>query len=202
VPRDYVEFPAQFMEHYVLQPQVLKQYAKHVKTGAIISDDLIARMLKAEKFNQGFATVEFVASALVDQRFHALSKAQAQNIDAAEFERKALAELGAIPQIPMRHRSPHFAHVFGGGYSAAYYAYMWSDVLDSDGFAAFEETGDIFNPALASRLKQHVYSAGNTRDWNEGYIAFRGKGPTVDALLADRGLKAQGAGSTGGGSAE
>jgi peptidyl-dipeptidase Dcp len=198
VPRDYVEFPAQFMEHYVMRPEVLKTYAKHAQTGEVIPDALIDRMLKAETFNQGFATVEFVASALIDQRYHALTKAQAQNIDAADFERKAMADLGAIPQIPMRHRSPHFSHVFGGGYSASYYAYMWSDVLDSDGFAAFSESGDIFNPELAMRLKQNVYSAGNTRDWNEGYIAFRGKAPTVDALLASRGLRPGGIGSTGG----
>jgi len=194
VPRDYVEFPAQFMEHYVLQPQVLKTYAKHAETGAAMPDALIERMLKAQQFNQGFATVEFVASALVDQRFHALTAAQSKNLDAAKFERDAMQDLGALEQIPMRHRSPHFSHVFGGGYSAAYYAYLWSEVLDSDGFAAFLETGDIYDPATAKRLKQHVYSAGNSVDWMTGYKNFRGREPDVQALLKGRGLTSDGEG--------
>lgn len=188
VPRDYVEFPAQFLEHYVLQPAILKEFAKHVETGEPIPDELIAKLLKAETFNQGFATVEFVASALVDQRFHALTPDQAANIDPDAFERQVMTEIGALPQIPMRHRTPHFAHSFGGGYAAAYYAYMWSEVLDSDGFAAFEESGDIFDPATAARLKEHVYSAGNTVDWMTGYVAFRGREPAVEPLLRNRGL--------------
>jgi len=194
VPRDYVEFPAQFMEHYVLQPQVLKTYAKHAQTGASMPDALIERLLKAQQFNQGFATVEFVASALVDQRFHTLSFAQSRNLDVAKFERDAMQSLGALPQIPMRHRSPHFSHVFGGGYSAAYYAYMWSEVLDSDGFAAFLETGDIYHSATAKRLKEHVFSAGNSIDWMTGYKAFRGREPDVQALLKGRGLSSDGEG--------
>lgn len=190
VPRDYVEFPAQFMEHYVTQPAILKEFALHVETGEPMPDELIERMLAADKFNQGFATVEFVASALVDQRFHALSREQAQNVDAAAFERQVMSDLGAIDQIPMRHRSPHFSHVFGGGYSAAYYAYMWSEVLDADGFAAFKETGDIFDPATAARLKQHVFSRGNTVDWMQAYQNFRGRAPAVEPLLIGRGLMA------------
>jgi len=188
VPRDYVEFPAQFMEHYVMQPQVLKEFALHATTKEPISDELIERMRRADKFNRGFATIEFVASALVDQRFHALSPEQASQIDPDQFEREAMAELGALKQIPMRHRSPHFSHVFGGGYAAAYYAYMWSEVLDADGFAAFTETGDIFNPEMAKRLKDNVYSRGNTIDWTQGYVAFRGREPAVDSLLRNRGL--------------
>ncbi len=188
VPRDYVEFPAQFMEHYVLQPQVLREFAKHVDTGEVISDELIEKLRNAETFNQGFATVEFVASALVDHRFHRLGAADAANIDPQTFEREALAALGAMPEIPMRHRTSHFSHVFGGGYSAAYYAYLWSEVLDSDGFAAMEETGDIFDTTVASRLKDWVYTRGNTIDWSEGYRGFRGKDPSVDPLLRNRGL--------------
>lgn len=188
VPRDYVEFPAQFMEHYVLQPTILREFARHVETGEVISDELIDKLIKAETFNQGFATVEFVASALVDHRFHRLGSAEAANIDPQAFEREALAALGAMPEIPMRHRTSHFSHVFGGGYSAAYYAYMWSEVLDSDGFAAMEETGNIFDPTVAQRLKDWVYTRGNTIDWSEGYRGFRGKDPSVDALLANRGL--------------
>lgn len=188
VPRDYVEFPAQFMEHYVLQPQVLREFAKHVETGEAMPDELIEKINQAETFNQGFATVEFLASALVDHRFHRLGAAEAANVDPQAFERDALTAIGALPEIPMRHRTSHFSHVFGGGYSAAYYAYMWSEVLDSDGFAAMEETGDIFHPEVAKRLKDWVYTRGNTIDWSEGYRGFRGKDPTVDALLRNRGL--------------
>lgn len=188
VPRDYVEFPAQFMEHYVLQPQVLKAHAKHVQTGEVIPDALIERLREAEKFNQSFATVEFVASALVDHRFHRLSVEEAKGIDPQRFEAESMTALGALPEIPMRHRSSHFAHVFGGGYSAAYYAYLWSEVLDSDGFAAFSETGDIYNPEVAQRLKDWVYTRGNTLDWNEAYRNFRGADPKVEPLLRNRGL--------------
>lgn len=191
VPRDYVEFPAQFMEHYVTQPAVLRQFAKHAQTGEAMPDALIERFIAASKYNQGFATTEFLASALVDQRYHALSPEQARDIDPDAFERQAMAELGALEQIPMRHRSPHFAHIFAGGYSAAYYAYLWSEVLDADGFAAFQETGDIFDAATAARLKQHVYSRGDSRDWAEGYRAFRGADPSVDALLRNRGFPAR-----------
>lgn len=188
VPRDYVEFPAQFMEHYVLQPQMLKEFARHVHSDEPMPDALIEQLLNSRKFDQGFATVEFVASALVDQRFHALSPEQAKDLDAARFEREVMAELGALPQIPMRHRSPHFSHVFGGGYSAAYYAYMWSEVLDADGFAAFEETGDIFDPETAARLRDRVYTRGNTLDWMRAYTEFRGREPAVEPLLRGRGL--------------
>jgi peptidyl-dipeptidase Dcp len=192
VPRDYVEFHAQLLEHYLLQPQVLKQFARHVGTGEPISDTLIERIVNAEKFNQSHATLEYVASALVDQRFHTLTPAQADTLDPRAFERQVMQELGALRQIPMRHRSPHFAHIFGGGYDAAYYAYMWSEVLDADGFAAFTESGDIFDPAIAARLKQHVYSRGNTVDWAEGYRAFRGRDPAVEPLLRNRGLLGDG----------
>lgn len=188
VPRDYVEFPAQFMEHYVTQPVVLRQFARHAQTGEAMPDALIERFIAASKYNQGFATTEFLASALIDQRYHALIPEQARNIDPDAFERQAMSELGALAQIPMRHRSPHFAHIFAGGYSAAYYAYLWSEVLDADGFAAFQETGDIFDPATAARLKQHVYSRGDSLDWADGYRAFRGNDPSVDALLRNRGF--------------
>jgi peptidyl-dipeptidase Dcp len=188
VPRDFVEFPAQFMEHYVLQPQVLRKFAKHVETQAVIPDALIEKIRNAERFNQGFATVEFVASALVDHAYHRLTPAEAASIDAAAFERDTMSKLGAIAQIPMRHRSPHFSHVFGGGYSAAYYAYMWSEVLDTDGFAAFSETGDIFDSKTAQRLKSFIYERGNTLDWSEAYRQFRGRDPQVEPLLRNRGL--------------
>lgn len=188
VPRDYVEFPAQFLEHYVLQPEVLNQFALHAETRQPMPAELQQRFIAASKFNQGFATVEFLASALVDQMYHALTPEQAAGIDPKAFERDAMAQLGALPQIPMRHRSPHFSHIFAGGYSAGYYAYLWSEVLDSDGFAAFKETGNIFDPAGAARLREFVYSRGDTLDWNEAYRAFRGKDASTAPLLRQRGL--------------
>jgi peptidyl-dipeptidase Dcp len=188
VARDFVEFPAQFMEHYMTQPYVLKRFALHVETGEPMPDALIERLLASRTFNQGFATVEFLASAFVDMAFHQLSPEQAANLDVAAFERDTLASIGLIDEIVMRHRSPHFSHVFAGGYPAAYYSYMWSEVLDADGFAAFLEAGDIFDPTLAARLKANVYAAGNSRPPMEAYVAFRGREPDVRALLENRGL--------------
>ncbi|MEZ6014668.1 MAG: M3 family metallopeptidase [Planctomycetota bacterium] len=188
VARDYVEFMSQFMEHYVTQPAILDQFALHGETGEPMPAALRERFIAASRFNQGFATCEFLASALIDQMYHALTGDDALGVDAAEFEARALAELGALPEIPMRHKSAHFTHIFAGGYSAGYYSYMWSEVLDADGFAAFEEAGDIFDTATATRLKAHVYSRGNTLDWMTGYVAFRGRQPAVEPLLRNRGL--------------
>lgn len=188
VSRDFVEFPAQFMEHYMTQPYILKTFAVHHETGEPMPEELIAKLLNSRTFNQGFATVEFLASAFVDKAFHRLTLEEAQNIDVANFERQTLDSIGMLDEIAMRHRSPHFSHVFAGGYPSAYYSYMWSEVLDADGFAAFLETGDIFDPELAGRLKTYVYSAGNSRPPMEAYVAFRGREPTVDALLRNRGF--------------
>lgn len=190
VSRDFVEFPAQFMEHYLLQPEVLNRFATHKETGASMPVALQERLKRAQSFNQGFATVEFLASGLVDMDFHTLTSDQAKDLDVASFEKQALEKIGAIPEIPMRHRSPHFAHVFAGGYSAGYYSYLWSEVLDSDGFDAFKETGDIFNPEMAARLKKYVFSGGNLRPPMEAYVAFRGKEPGVEPLLRNRGFLA------------
>jgi len=190
VPRDYVEFMAQFMEHYVTQAEVLTQFARHGETGEPMPAALRDRFIAASKFNQGFATVEFLASALVDQMYHALSGDAAVGVEPLAFEAAAMEQLGALDEIPMRHRSTHFNHIFAGGYSAGYYSYLWSEVLDSDGFEAFAETGDIFHPATAKRLEANVYSRGNTVDWMEGYKAFRGRAPAVEPLLKNRGLAA------------
>jgi peptidyl-dipeptidase Dcp len=150
-------------------------------------DDLMRRLIAARTFNQGFATVEYVASALVDLEFHLLQDAESFDVNA--FEDQALARIGMPAEIVMRHRPTHFAHVFsGGGYAAAYYSYMWSEVLDADAFAAFEETGDIFDPATARALRDHVYAAGGARDPEDLYKAFRGRLPTPEALLRRRGL--------------
>mgnify|MGYP002780925028 CR=1 FL=1 len=190
VSRDFVEFPAQILEHYVLTPHFLNRFATHKTTGASLPVELQERLIASRKFNQGFATVEFLASGFVDMDFHALTADDAQGIDVAAFEKQALERIGAIPEIPMRHRSPHFAHVFAGGYSAGYYSYLWSEVLDSDGFDAFAETGDLFHPEVAERLKTYVFSAGNLRDPMDAYVAFRGREPVVEPLLRNRGFLA------------
>ncbi|WP_299559010.1 M3 family metallopeptidase [Enterovirga sp.] len=187
VPRDFVEFPSQLFEHWLEQPEILSRFARHYQTGAPIPDDIVERLLSSRKFNQGFATVEYVSSALVDLEFHLLPSAD--TIDVAAFERRTLESIGMPEAITMRHRTPHFQHVFGGdGYSAAYYSYMWSEVLDADGFAAFEEAGDIFDPEVAERLRRFVYAAGDLRDPKDAYTAFRGRLPSPEALLRQRGL--------------
>ncbi|NNM71056.1 M3 family metallopeptidase [Enterovirga aerilata] len=189
VPRDFVEFPSQLYEHWLEQPAVLRRYARHYRTGEPMPDSLIERVLASRQFNQGFATVEYTASALVDMELHLLPSAH--NLDVVAFERATLESLGMPEPIAMRHRTPHFGHVFSGeGYSAAYYSYLWSETLDADGFAAFEEAGDIFDPATAGRLRRYVYSAGDLRDPAEAYRAFRGRLPSPEALMRQRGLLA------------
>ncbi|MDC7786293.1 M3 family metallopeptidase [Rhodoplanes sp. TEM] len=189
VATDFVELPSQLYEHWMEHPSVLKGFARHAATGEPMPDDLIARLARARTFGQGFATVEYVASALVDLDLHVLSPEQAEAVDPKAFERASLGRIGMPDEIVMRHRTPHFTHVFsGGGYAAAYYSYMWSEVLDADAFAAFEETGDVFDPGVAKRLKDFVYAAGGARDPADAYVAFRGRLPEVDALLKKRGL--------------
>jgi peptidyl-dipeptidase Dcp len=187
VAQDFVELPSQLYEHWLLRPEVLRRFARHVETDAPIPDTLIERILSARHFNQGFATVEFCASALVDMAYHAVTHPEA--LDPARFEAETLSALGMPRQIVMRHRSPHFAHIFSGDdYAAGYYSYLWSEVLDADGFDAFLEAGDVFDAATAARLRQHVYSAGDTVDPAELYRRFRGRDPGVEPLLAGRGL--------------
>jgi peptidyl-dipeptidase Dcp len=184
---DFVELPSQLYEHWLSHPQVLARFARHVETGEPMPAELLARLRAARNFNQGFSTVEYTASALVDLDLHLL-EAEAE-IEPWAFERAALERIGMPKAIAMRHRTPHFAHVFSGeSYSSAYYSYLWSEVLDADAFAAFEETGDIFDPGTAQRLRRFVYAAGNGRPADAAYIAFRGRLPTPDALLAKRGL--------------
>lgn len=187
VLRDFVELPSQLYEHWLERPEVLRRFALHYRTGEPMPEDLLKRLLAARTFNQGAATVEYVSSALVDLDFHLLR--EADNLDVNAFERSSLARIGMPDELVMRHRPPHFQHVFSGdGYSSAYYSYMWSEVLDSDAFRAFEETGDIFDPATAKKLHDYIYSAGGSRDPEELYTAFRGRLPTADALLVRRGL--------------
>ena len=186
VTRDFVEFPSQLFEHWLEQPEILKRFARHHATDVPMPDDLLERVRKARHFNQGFATVEYTASALVDLALH---EAPGAIEDVVAFEASALARLGMPAGIVMRHRTPHFAHVFSGdGYSSAYYSYLWSEILDADGFDAFLERGDIFDPETAARLYENVYSAGNRREPDLAYAAFRGRAPTSAALLRKRGL--------------
>ena len=188
VSRDFVEFPAQILEHYLLTPYFLDRFARHAGTGEPMPRELQERLIASRKFNQGFATVEFLASGFVDMDIHLLDAEAARDLDVAAFERASLERIGLLPEIPMRHRSTHFAHIFAGGYSAGYYSYLWSEVLDSDGFEAFVEAGDLFDPAVAARLKKHVFAAGNRRDPMDAYIAFRGRPPVVEPLLRSRGF--------------
>ena len=187
VSRDFVEFPSQLYEHWFEEPALLRRFAIHKDTGAPIPEALLRRLLDARNFNQGFATVEYTASALVDLDLH--SRGGDGPVDVSAFEKETLDKLGMPKGIIMRHRTPHFQHVFAGdGYSAAYYAYLWSEVLDADGYEAFTEAGDIFDAATAKRLRDHVYSAGNKADPETAYRAFRGRDPSSEALLRKRGL--------------
>jgi peptidyl-dipeptidase Dcp len=186
VRRDFVEFPSQLFEHWMSVPENLRRYARHCGTGEPIPEALLDRLLAARHFDQGFATVEYVASALIDMELHRL--AAPQDLDLESFERDFRDRFAVPPEIGLRHRPAHFQHLFGGaGYAAGYYAYLWAEVLEADGFAVFAENGDPFDPGLAARLKT-VYSAGDSRDPMELYRAFRGREPRVAALLAQRGL--------------
>lgn len=187
VARDFVEFPSQLYEHWLEQPELLRRFARHAETGEPMPEALLERLLAARNFNQGFASVEYTASALVDLDLHA--EPAGTPVDVVAFERARLDALGMPKGIIMRHRTPHFAHVFSGeGYSSSYYSYLWSEVLDADGFDAFKEAGDIFDPAVAKRLRDHVYAAGNRADPEAAYAAFRGRAPSPEALLKKRGL--------------
>jgi peptidyl-dipeptidase Dcp len=187
VATDFVELPSQLYEHWLEEPAVLRRFARHYETGAPMPEDLIERALAARRFNQGFATVEYLASALVDLEYHLLEGAD--GFDPAAFEADVLKKIGMPGEIAMRHRSPHFQHVFsGGGYAAGYYSYMWSEVLDADAFEAFKESGDVFDPATAARLRADILAAGGSRDPADAYTAFRGRLPTPDALLRKRGF--------------
>ncbi|MBP1873219.1 Peptidyl-dipeptidase dcp [Ensifer adhaerens] len=187
VSRDFVELPSQLYEHWLTVPDILKRYAVHYQTGEPMPEALLDKVLAARTFNSGFATVEFTSSALVDMAYHT---AETQSEPMA-LEAATLDKIGMPRSIVMRHRSPHFLHVFSGdGYSAGYYSYMWSEVLDADAFAAFEETGNPFDPGMAKKLKDYVYSVGGSIDPEDAYKRFRGKLPSPDAMLAKKGLAA------------
>lgn len=187
VARDFVELPSQLYEHWLDEKEILSKYAIHYKTGEPMPDTLIEKLKSASTFNQGFATVEYTSSALVDLELHTMPADATQDIEKVEAD--ILKKIGMPDEITMRHRTPHFAHVFSGdGYSAGYYSYMWSEVMDADAFEAFKETGDVFDEATSQRLLDNIYSAGGSRDPAELYVEFRGQMPEIDALLEGRGL--------------
>lgn len=186
-PRDFTEFPAQILEHWASEPSILKSFATHYETGETIPDELINKLLKASKFNQGFRNTEYLAASLLDMDWHTI-KAEEDMKDADAFEAASLAKIGLIEEIAPRYRSTYFAHIFSGGYASGYYSYVHSAVLDSDGFEAFKEAGDVFDKELADKLRTHVYEKGATEEAMDLYVKFRGRQPEIDALLKVRGL--------------
>ncbi|MGL5317821.1 MAG: M3 family metallopeptidase, partial [Bacteroidales bacterium] len=184
VARDFVELPSQIMEHWATEAEVLKMYAKHYKTGEVIPDSLITKINNAGTFNQGFTTTELVAAAILDMKWHMLDKTQEFN--PAEFEKKAMQEIGLIPEIAPRYRTPYFRHIFCNDYCAGYYSYLWAEVLDADAFDAFKEKG-IFNQEVATAYR-NILKKGGSVEPMELYTTFRGHEPNPDALLRNRGL--------------
>ncbi len=192
---DFVELPSQLFERWLTDPDVLRLHARHVVTGQPMPEELIQKVRKASEFNQGFATVEYVASAILDQRLHRLDADGP--VDLVAFERDQLADIGMPAAIPMRHRLPHFSHLFSSShYASAYYVYLWAEVLDADAFDAFVEAGDVFDPAVAAALHTNVYAAGDTVEPGAAYRAFRGRDPGIEPLLRKRGLVSAGSDRT------
>ena len=188
VPRDYVELPSQIMEHWAAEPEVMKNYGRHYKTGDTIPDELIKKLENAGTFNQGFATVEYIAASLLDLKWHTL-KADSVVTDVNKFEADAMNAIGLIDEIVPRYRSTYFAHIFDGGYSAGYYVYMWAELLDCDAFNAYKESGDIYNQELAAKFRKHCLSEIGEYDQMEQYVKFRGQQPDIKRLVEHRGLK-------------
>lgn len=187
VPRDFVELPSQIMEHWVFEPEVLKVYAKHYQTGEVMPAHLIEKLDKSGKYGQGFATTEYLAASLLDMDFHVLKEIPA-DMDVMKFENKVLGERGLLKQIPSRYRTTYFNHTMGGGYTAGYYSYIWAEVLDSDAYEAFVETGNIFDPGMALKFRNYVLTPGGIDDAMDMYVKFRGKQPGTGPLLKNRGL--------------
>lgn len=188
VPRDFVELPSQVNEHWVFEPEMLKEYAKHYETGEIIPAELVDRLTQSGKYGQGFATAEYLAASLLDMDFHTMKEIPA-GFNVMDFEQKTLAERGLPSQIPSRYRTTYFNHTMGGGYTAGYYSYLWSEVLDADAFEAYKETGNIFNTEVAAKFRTYVLTPGGIDDAMQMYVNFRGKEPNIDPLLKNRGLK-------------
>lgn len=188
VPRDFVELPSQIMEHWVFEPEVLKVYAKHYQTGEAIPANLIEKLDKSGKYGQGFATAEYTSASLLDMDFHVLKEVP-ETMDVMKFEAETLGKRGALKQIPSRYRTTYFNHTMGGGYTAGYYSYIWAEVLDSDAFQAFVESGDLFNKDYADKFRKYILTPGGIDDAMDMYVNFRGKKPGIEPLLKNRGLK-------------
>lgn len=188
VPRDFVELPSQVNEHWTFEPELLKEYAKHYQTNELIPDELVERFNQCGKYGQGFATTEYVAASLLDMDFHSMNEIPA-GFDVMDFEQMTLAKQGLLRQIPARYRTTYFNHTMGGGYTAGYYSYLWSEILDADAFEAYKETGDIFNAEVAEKFRRYVLQPGAIDDAMVMYVNFRGKEPNIDPLLKNRGLK-------------
>jgi peptidyl-dipeptidase Dcp len=186
VARDFVELPSQIMENWASEPEVMKMYARHYKTGDPMPDELMEKIRKAKHFNQGFGTTEYLAASFLDMDWHTLAK-PAQT-DVLAYEDECLNKIGLIPEIISRYRSPYFRHIFAGGYAAGYYAYVWAEVLDADAFQAFKETGNVFDKKTATAFREFILSKGGTEDPMTLYVRFRGKEPTIEPLLSRRGL--------------
>jgi peptidyl-dipeptidase Dcp len=187
VARDYVEFPSQLLEHWLDTPEVLQKYCLHYQTGQPLPQELIDKIKKASTFNQGFATVEYLASAIVDMKLHTSDQPK---IDPDAFERQTLEEIGMPDELPMRHRTPHFAHIFSSdSYSAGYYSYLWADALTADAAEAFEQAGGFFAEGLAENLHRNIFSVGDTIDPAAGFRAFRGRDVDTSALMRKRGFQ-------------
>ncbi|MBP7508403.1 MAG: M3 family metallopeptidase [Prolixibacteraceae bacterium] len=186
VPRDFVELPSQIMENWCSQPEMLKLYAKHYKTGEVIPQELIDKIIASKKFNQGFETVEYLAASILDMDYHTLITGEAP--DVTKFEEECMNRIGLISEIIPRYKSTYFNHIWGGGYSAGYYSYIWAEVLDADAFQAFIESGNIFNREIGNSFRKNIISRGGTEDAMTMYLKFRGKEPAIEPLLKKRGL--------------
>ena len=188
VPRDFVELPSQVDEHWAFEPEVLKVYAKHYETGEVIPQELVDKLVKSGEYGQGFTTTEYLAASLLDMDYHVLKEIPA-DLDIERFEAESMSRRGLIKQIPPRYRTTYFGHTMEGGYTAGYYSYIWAEVLDADAFEAYKETGDIFNQEVADKFRKYVLTPGCIDDAMDMYVHFRGKQPSIDPLLKNRGLK-------------
>ena len=187
VPHDYVEMPSQIMENWVAEPEVIRMYAKHYKTGEVMPDSLIAKIENSALFNQGFMTTELIAASILDMKFHELT--EVQNLDVDAFEKQQMDAIGLMPEILPRYRSTNFSHIFNGGYSAGYYAYTWAEVLDKDAFNYFKSSGDLFNPELAASFRKNCLQECGNDEGMVQYRKFRGQDPDYEPYLKARGLK-------------
>jgi len=185
IPRDMIELPSQIMENWAAQPEVIAEYGKHYQTGEVISDELLEKIQKSLVFNTGFNTVEYIAASVLDLDWHGLK--EPTNIDVLTFEKESMDRIDLMEEILPRYRSTYFAHIIGG-YAAGYYVYLWAEVLDSDAFQAFVDSGDLFNKDIAASFRKNILTEGGTDEGMVQYDKFRGKEPSIDALLEKRGL--------------